>query len=108
MKKMCGLYLVAELGIFMYLISLLQREMPSDLPLAHFFHLNLGALKNSSVFYKIPAVNCQSIANEEYDEEYAQYLFNIKYDPSEDELESDLDNCEVMDCQHKNCDNVCF
>ena len=95
LKWLCGVYLVLELIVFIYLISVIQEQPPADLPLFYYLHLNLMSIKNSSIFYKFSSVDCKAIAEEEYDEDYAKHLFDLKYDPTDEDLENELEDCEV-------------
>ena len=97
-----SVYLVAEMLVFMYLLSVLQEDGPTDLSMLHYLHLNMFNIKNNSIFYKFSSVNCQAITEERYSEEYAQHLFELQYDPSDDDLENELDDCEVKPCLWSN------
>ena len=93
-KWFCSIYLIVELLVFMYLMSVIPK-VPNDLPILHYLHLNLLTIKNTSIFHKFSSVDCKAIVDEEYDEDHAKQLFELKYDPTDEDLENELDDCEV-------------
>ena len=93
-KWFCSIYLIVELLVFMYLMSVIPK-VPNDLPILHYLHLNLLTIKNTSIFHKFSSVDCNAIVDEEYDEDHAKQLFELKYDPTDEDLENELDDCEV-------------
>ena len=94
-KWFFSVYLIAEFLVFLYLMSVIQKEVPNDLPILHYLHLNFLNMKNTSIFYKFSSINCQAIKEEKYYEDYAKHLFELKYNSTDEDLETELDDCEV-------------
>jgi len=94
-KYAVGVYLAAELLLFLYLLRLVEKKTPGDLTLKQYINMNLFEITNSSIFHKFPSVDCQAIKDERYTEAYAKSLFNLKYNATDDDVAVELDDCEM-------------